>query len=39
MDGGRRGTCRLGVLSIIEEEFDQVHRVFGPLTHLAGSPF
>lgn len=39
MDGGRRGTCRVAVLSILEEEFDQVHRVFGPLTQLAGTSF
>lgn len=39
MDGGRKGTCRLGVLSIIEEEFDAVHRILGPLDQIRGTPF
>lgn len=39
MDAGRKGTCRLAILSIIEEEFDAVHAAFGDLQHLPGGPY
>ena len=39
MDGGRKGTSRLAVLSIIEEEFDAVHGLFGQLQQIPHTPF
>ena len=38
-DGGRKGTARVCVLSIIEEEFDAVHASLGPLQQILGSKY